>query len=134
MSELCKCGKVGAISCPNDERCGKPINQLQADVQERIKADANATLKGKGVLGGFLEKRGYISGYITGATAEAERAQKQIRNLLEVLEKIVHAPVPANDREYISWFVTAKNVAGGAISEYEAQQWKEEKEVGDGIH
>lgn len=76
----------------------------------------------------------FLDGYIAGAAAEHERAQGQIRNLLDTLEKIVHAPVPANEREYISWFVTAKNIAGGTISAYEAevevQQWKG-KEGGD---
>lgn len=30
-NELCKCGKVGAVSCPNDERCGEPDTQLPAE-------------------------------------------------------------------------------------------------------
>lgn len=64
-------------------------------------------------------------------SALKERAEK----LLTVLESIVHAPVPANGNEYISWFITAKNIAGGAISEWNAVEqiaaWKEgEKEEG----
>lgn len=27
-NELCKCGKVGKISCPHDERCGTDNTQL----------------------------------------------------------------------------------------------------------
>jgi DNA repair exonuclease SbcCD ATPase subunit len=38
-NELCKCGKVGEISCPNDERCGTVI-QLPADQLEEIKKQA----------------------------------------------------------------------------------------------
>lgn len=53
-------------------------------------------------------------------TALKDKAQEREKVLVEALEKILHAPVPANDREYMSWFVTAKNVAGGAISEWEA--------------
>jgi len=30
-NELCKCGKVGEISCPNDERCGSVNTQLPAE-------------------------------------------------------------------------------------------------------
>jgi hypothetical protein len=33
-NELCKCGKVGKISCPNDERCGS--TQLPADIETKI--------------------------------------------------------------------------------------------------
>lgn len=45
---------------------------------------------------------------------------KRSQALLEALESIANAPVPANEREYISWFVTAKNLAGGAVSGYHA--------------
>lgn len=139
-------------------------NQLPADVQERIKADADDAHLEVLKHSSLPYSRGYRTGYIAGATAEAQnidkaveaalhkernaiqakitamevRYLKQIQRLLDVLKSIEHAPVPANDREYISWFVTAKNIAGGAISDYEAenevQQWKGEgeKEVGDG--
>lgn len=52
--------------------------------------------------------------------AELRQEKEQVKVLVDALEKIVHAPVPANEREYMSWFVTAKNVAGGAISDWEA--------------
>lgn len=115
------------------------MNKLSNEVQERIKSDAeryaglmawvNQDPEGNQPL--FHE---YISStsYIAGATAVHERAQKLIKGLLEGLEQIVHAPVPVNEREYMSWFVTAKNVAGGAIAAYEAEieteQWKQGKE------
>lgn len=92
--------------------------------QERIKADAEQF----SYMGMFnskpLRNDDELTGYIAGATAEARLSKR----LLDTLEQIVHAPVPANEREYISWFITAKNIAGGAISAYEAEnealQWK----------
>lgn len=71
-----------------------------------------------------------------GATEWADRAQdkevwylKRIKSLRDALEQILHAPVPANESEYMAWFVTAKNVAGGAISnddaEIEIEKYKE---------
>jgi hypothetical protein len=126
---------------------------MDKTTQDRIKADATAA---------YADIHGFVA-YTKGAMAEAEKTEvavdkalhternaiqakmtemetgylKQINNLLDVLQKIVHAPVPANEREYISWFVTAKNIAGGAISDYEAdrevRQWKggKGKEAGD---
>lgn len=69
-------------------------------------------------------------------TKECQKAQEREKVLVEALEKIKHAPVPANEREYISWFVTAKNVAAGAISELEAVKevasYTQGKEVDNG--
>jgi hypothetical protein len=67
-----------------------------------------------------------------------QQLKERCDKMLDVFKMIVNAPVPANDREYISWFITAKNIAGGVISEMEAEEYvaelkgKEgEKEVGD---
>lgn len=58
-----------------------------------------------------------------------EEVKGKAEKLLDVLEMISNAPVPANEREYISWVITTKNISGGAISEYEAdkalQDWEE---------
>jgi hypothetical protein len=69
-----------------------------------------------------------VKGYQAGATEWAGSAQdkeawclKRIKSLRDTLEQIIHAPVPANEREYMAWFVTAKNVAGGAISNDDAE-------------
>lgn len=38
-NKLCKCGKVGEISCPHDERCGNPMsndNTLPEELQKEI--------------------------------------------------------------------------------------------------
>lgn len=74
----------------------------------------------------FLD--GYEEGHVAGATEWAGKAQekeawylKRIQSLRDTLEQIIHAPVPANDREYMSWFVAAKNIAGGAISDDDAE-------------
>lgn len=81
--------------------------------------------------------RGYKDGKIAGATAEHDRANKRMQGLIDVFKKIVHTSVPANELEYMSWFVAVKNIAGGVISEWEAEneikQWKsgQGKEVGD---
>jgi acyl-CoA-binding protein len=75
-----------------------------------------------------------LGGAIMVSKLQQEHAALKDRSdkLLEVLEQIVHARVPANEREYISWFVTAKNIAGGAISNWAAESetlaWKEEEE------
>jgi hypothetical protein len=39
-NELCKCGKVGKISCPNDERCNN--TQLNDEFLDGIKKAADA--------------------------------------------------------------------------------------------
>ena len=83
---------------------------------------------------------GYKEGYIAGATEWAGKAQeermwylKRIQSLKDTLDKIIHAPIPANDREYISWLVTSKNIAGGAISNDDAEvEVAKYKEVGNG--
>jgi hypothetical protein len=48
---------------------------------------------------------------------------ERCNGLADALQKIANAPVPANEREYISWFVTAKNMAAGALSELEAKDY-----------
>jgi hypothetical protein len=37
--QLCKCGKVGEISCPHDERCESPQPQLLDEVMKKISKD-----------------------------------------------------------------------------------------------
>lgn len=87
---------------------------------ERIKADAD---NHDNILRSNDYRIGFKYGYIAGAMVEVNNTQK----LIEALQQIINAPIPANEREYISWFVAAKNVAGGAISAYEAEnevrQW-----------
>lgn len=120
-NQLCKCGKVGAISCPNDERCGKPNNQLPAEVQERIKADAK---KAYPVSWQYQERIGYIAG----ATAEHERAQEEIQQLkLELKQK-----TKALER-FVSMHETGllPNRFVYDNAKEILQQWKEGKEVGD---
>jgi hypothetical protein len=108
---------------------------LPKETQDKIKTDAenyagvmvwiNKHPKGEEQL--FYE---YISAtsHQAGATEWAGRAHekdawhlKRIKSLRDTLEQILHAPVPANEREYMAWFVTAKNVAGGAISNDDAE-------------
>lgn len=91
-----------------------PVEQLLLD-QERIKADANATLKAKGVLGGFIEKRGYLTGYIAGATAENAHFQPMI----DALDQFISF--------HESGLLPAKHVYEKAIAA--RKQWKEQKEV-----
>ena len=100
------------------------MSKLSKETIDKIKADAEryADL--------FKHGAGYREpAYVDGATEWAGRGHR----ILDVLEKIAHAPVPANEREYMSWFVTAKNIAGGAISEWEADiDLAKYKEVGNG--
>jgi len=63
-NELCKCGKVGKISCPNDERCGGN-NQLPAEEQEKINNEALEYAKDE--HGYDLADKGYIEGATTWA-------------------------------------------------------------------
>lgn len=99
------------------------MSNLSKETRERIEADA---------LRYAEQQHGHDDihpDYLEGAITEAGRAQI----LLDTLEKIVHAPVPANADEYISWFITAKNIAGGALSEYVANiELAKYKEVGNG--
>lgn len=57
---------------------------------------------------------------------------KQIQSMIDTFQMIVNAPVPANEREYISWFVTAKNIAGGVISDWEAEKYVQQFKDGKG--
>jgi hypothetical protein len=62
-----------------------------------------------------------------GVTDESPNAYQEVKvraeKMVDVFRMIVNAPVPANEREYISWFITAKNIAGGAMSEWEAEMY-----------
>lgn len=135
MSNKCNCQIPNTDLVGRCFKCGGfveiPISKPMTN-EERIKADA---VKAYPLTNGNALETGKRIGYIAGATAAHERAQKRMQRLIDVLVKIVQSPVPANEREYMSWFVTAKNIAGGAISEWEADneidQWKSGKEVGD---
>lgn len=107
-NELCKCGKVGNISCPNDERCGAVDKQLSTE--ERIKADAAARYPAtdEGVL--------MAAGYIAGATAVHERAQTALVEI-EKVHKMYHDLKGDNP---------AANHILNIAREY-LQQWKEGK-------
>lgn len=82
-------------------------------------------------------------GYIAGATAwapwkvrydelkaENEGLKKSMAHVMDVFKMMTNMPVPATEKEYMSWFVYVKNMAGGAISEWEAE--KEVQEFKDG--
>lgn len=56
-----------------------------------------------------------------------ERCEK----MADVFRTIINAPVPGNAFQYMAWFVTAKNIAGGAISEWEAEQYVAEIKEGE---
>lgn len=45
-NELCKCGKVGKISRPNDERCGDGNTQFPTEILEEINLNAMAFAAG----------------------------------------------------------------------------------------
>lgn len=91
-NELCKCGKVGKISCPNDERCmtnNPNTPQLPVEVVERINADAEAyaTLQW-GDMAKFpphdvqhVRWEHAVDDYIAGATVESERAQEEFKRI-----------------------------------------------------
>lgn len=92
-------------------------NQLPADVQERVKADAAAS--SAKIYPDNSENDEYTEyelGYIAGATAEAERAQEVI-NAAEKVAKIF-----AHDDGNCAICELAKAL----------QQWKGRKEVGNG--
>lgn len=92
-------------------------NQLPADVQERIKADAEAYIKS------YPDEGTEWAAYIAGATAEA----RHIAPMANALDQIAQAPVPANEREMLSWIETAR-----ALCDTTLQQWKGDgKEVDD---
>lgn len=62
-------------------------NQLPADLQERIKADALLARQQRAkYLHDKYEIEGYEDGYIAGATAMAERAQNEIDRRNKLLE------------------------------------------------
>jgi hypothetical protein len=75
-NELCKCGKVGRRSCPNDERCSMPNNytHLPIEVIKEIKSDAeriyytDPTDKTSVLKRNQARKMGYISGATEYAT------------------------------------------------------------------
>jgi hypothetical protein len=80
------------------------------------------------------------SGFAAGHDVGTERAGNNYSKALtalrarcermeDVLIQIQHSPVPANEWEYISWFITCKNIAGGMLSEIEADKFMIEQNV-----
>lgn len=119
IATKCTCGysingfcTSSIIECKN---LIKPMsnNQLPADVQERIKADAEAYIKS------YPDEGTEWAAYIAGATAEA----RHIAPMANALDQIAQAPVPANEREMLSWIETAR-----ALCDTTLQQWKGEGE------
>jgi hypothetical protein len=92
-NELCKCGKVGKISCPNDERCGAVPTQLPDEVVEQIKKAAKLRLIRNGETS---FNRGFYSGEVTGATAYAIQLQ-QARDLLSNMLRVIEDHATSNE-------------------------------------
>jgi hypothetical protein len=61
-----------------------------------------------------------------GVRAENERLKKSMIHLMDVFKIITKIPVPATEKEYMSWFVYIKNVAGGVLSEQDAMGFVKE--------
>jgi hypothetical protein len=85
-NELCKCGKVGEISCPHDERCGSDSTQLPAEVVKEIEANSVYVLD-------FMsndeslsddELKAHKAGYISGATEYATKLHQAHQEISEL--------------------------------------------------
>lgn len=74
-----------------------------------------------------------IESELHGVRAENERLKKSITHLMDVFKMITNMPVPATEEEYMSWFVYVKNMAGGAISEWEAEKYVKQFKDGKGV-
>lgn len=70
--------------------------------------------------------------------AEVERLNKSMAHHMDVFKMITNMPVPATEKEYMSWFVYVKNMAGGVLSDHEAekyvQQFKDGKRKEDKVY
>lgn len=93
-NELCKCGKVGAISCPNDDRCGKrntQLPQLPVEVMQSIEEAANDYVEET------RGRQGRVETYIAGATVYAtklyqvEQENKTLNEHIETGKRYIEA-------------------------------------------
>jgi hypothetical protein len=81
-NKLCKCGKVGEISCPHDDRCENSMsNTLPEKLQKEIQSKA---LEYRGDMH-CVSCDGEESGYIAGATeyAQYKVLHEQARDILQ---------------------------------------------------
>lgn len=99
--------------------------ELPADVQAQIIKEAQAfACVGPDEGADHYYNVDYEIGHKAAATAWAEKChflEQRASRLFVALEFIANAPAPANEREYISWFLTAKNIAGGAVANWNAE-------------
>jgi hypothetical protein len=128
-NKLCKCGKVGEISCPNDERCGTANTQLPAEVIAQIDKDAEHYANVQ-----WSEKAKHIGHHLTdkwdnakddyeaGATEWAQWKVAYNELLASVDEKIDKALHAERNRMQVN--VTASEVAWAK----ECQELKERAE------
>lgn len=77
------------------------------------------------------EKNKIASEQYTRLSAEHRQLKARCEKMADVFRTIINAPVPGNAFQYMAWFVTAKNIAGGAISEWEAEQYVAEIKEGE---
>ena len=102
-NELCKCGKVGEISCPHDERCGSNNKQLPADVEKEIIDKSNARLE---KMKEFAENEwdlkyaeGFGEGWQDAATEYATTAYQAQQEKDRVLKSAVRYALDKNELE-----------------------------------
>lgn len=110
-------------------------DNIRNDVQERIKVDAETATENQASIHSsqnmeyapmIMRLFGYKEGYIAGATAENSGAQV----LADALRVISELDTPISLDEYKTAFeYITKSIAATAL-----QQWKEGKEVENGIH
>ena len=70
-NELCKCGKVGKISCPNDERCTQLPVEVVADLNEKAELSTDMLSNDEAKSRDYL--KGYEQGWKEGATEYATK-------------------------------------------------------------
>lgn len=95
-------------------------NNIPADVQERIKVDAQKFSYMGIIYGRHFYNDDKINGYIAGATTEAERAQKLAEDIQLMLDQCDYSPEK-------SWYEIICNMKGIGLNAL--QQWKDRKEV-----
>lgn len=107
-NKLCKCGKVGEISCPHDDRCGNPMNNTDNTLPEELRAKIkSASIKqypgpsDRGDSEKLLKVMAKRVGYIAGATEYApykvkyEQARIILKDLLDTFEAGAWPDVPS---------------------------------------
>jgi len=101
--------------------------ELPTSTEEKIKADAEAATRelNKKEMCEPLELMGYRKGYNAGATAVHERAQV----LADALEKINDSPVPANEREMLSWIETVRSICETALTQWKGKEVEPVNEI-----